>query len=67
MSYIILMHHSYKKYSYSFEIRFEVGDIVEVLYDEDEDEEPEWYEATIIKKIEYVDDIRLVCCLFVYH
>lgn len=40
------------------EAKFEEGDIVEVLYDEDEDEEPEWYEATIIKKIEYVDDIR---------
>lgn len=66
MSYIILMHHSYKKIILLWE-RFEEGDIVEVLYDEDEDEEPEWYEATIIKKIEYVDDIRLVCCLFVYH
>ncbi|KAL7555266.1 hypothetical protein ACHAWF_018924 [Thalassiosira exigua] len=40
------------------EANFEEGDIVEVLYDEDEDEEPEWYEATILKKIEYQDDIR---------
>jgi len=40
------------------EARFEEGDIVEVLYDEDEDEEPAWYEATILKKIEYQDDIR---------
>ena len=40
------------------EAKFEEGDIVEVLYDEDEDEEPEWYEATILKKIEYQDDIR---------
>ena len=46
--------------------RFEAGDIVEVLYDEDEDEEPEWYEATIIKKIEYVDDIRLVSCFYLF-
>ena len=38
------------------EAKFEEGDIVEVLYDEDE--EPAWYEATILKKIEYVDDIR---------
>lgn len=40
------------------EAKFEEGDIVEVLYDEDEDAEPEWYEATVLKKIEYQDDIR---------
>lgn len=40
------------------EAKFEEGDMVEVLYDEDEDEEPEWYGATILKKIEYQDDIR---------
>lgn len=40
------------------EAKFEEGDIAEVLYDEDEDAEPEWYEATILKKIEYHDDIR---------
>jgi hypothetical protein len=40
--------------------KFEEGDIVEVLYDEDEDEEPQWYEATILKKVEYQDDIRYV-------
>mmetsp|Transcript_36390 Transcript_36390/g.65515 ORF Transcript_36390/g.65515 Transcript_36390/m.65515 type:complete len:390 (+) Transcript_36390:81-1250(+) len=40
------------------EARFEEGDVVEVLYDEDEDAEPEWYEATVLKKIEYQDDIR---------
>lgn len=40
------------------EAQFEEGDIVEVLYDEDEDEEPEWFEATVLKKIEYQDDIR---------
>ncbi|KAL3788314.1 hypothetical protein ACHAW5_003667 [Stephanodiscus triporus] len=40
------------------EAKFGVGDIVEVLYDEDEDVEPEWYEATILKKVEYQDDIR---------
>lgn len=38
--------------------KFDVGDVVEVLYDEDEDTEPEWYEATVLKKIEYQDDIR---------
>ena len=46
------------------EAKFEEGDIVEVLYDEDEDEEPCWYEATIMKKIEYVDDIRSVVIIF---
>jgi hypothetical protein len=40
------------------EAQFEEGDVVEVLYDEDEDEEPVWYEATVLKKIEYQDDIR---------
>ncbi|KAL7468361.1 hypothetical protein ACHAXS_008589 [Conticribra weissflogii] len=41
--------------------KFEEGDLVEVLYLEDEDddeEECEWYEATITKRIEYEDDIR---------
>ena len=38
------------------EAKFGEGDIVEVLYDEDE----EWYEATVLKKVEYQDDIRLV-------
>jgi hypothetical protein len=42
------------------EAKFGEGDIVEVLYDEDEDVEPEWYEATVLKKVEYQDDIRLV-------
>ena len=42
------------------EAKFEEGDIVEVLYDEDEDDEPQWFEATILKKVEYQDDIRLV-------
>lgn len=40
------------------EAQFEEGDVVEVLYDEDEDEDPVWYEATVLKKIEYQDDIR---------
>lgn len=40
------------------EAQFEEGDVVQVLYDEDEDEEPVWYEATVLKKIEYQDDIR---------
>jgi hypothetical protein len=40
------------------EAQFEEGDVVEVLYDEDEDEEPVWYEAMVLKKIEYQDDIR---------
>ncbi len=40
--------------------KYEEGDIVEVLYDEDEDEEPQWFEATILKKVEYQDDIRYV-------
>jgi len=40
------------------EAQFEEGDVVEVLYDDDEDEEPVWYEATVLKKIEYQDDIR---------
>merc|ERR1711862_298714 len=38
--------------------KFDVGDVVEVLYGEDEDAKPEWYEATVLKKIEYQDDIR---------
>ena len=42
------------------EARFEEGDLVQVLYDEDEELEPEWFEATVLKKIEYQDDIRLV-------
>ncbi len=42
------------------EAKFGEGDIVEVLYDEDEDVEPEWYEATVLNKVEYQDDIRLV-------
>ena len=40
------------------EAQFEEGDVVEVLYDEDEDDEPEWFEATVLKRIEYQDDIR---------
>ena len=40
------------------EAQFEEGDVVEVLYDEDEEEDPVWYEATVLKKIEYQDDIR---------
>ena len=42
------------------EARFEEGDLVQVLYDEDEELEPEWFEAMVLKKIEYQDDIRLV-------
>ena len=46
------------------EARFDEGDVVEVLYDEGDDEEAEgegeWYEATIVKRIEYEDDIRYV-------
>jgi hypothetical protein len=45
------------------EARYKEGDYVEVLYDEDEDTEPEWYEATVVKKVEYQDDIRLVCLI----
>lgn len=43
------------------EAKFEEGDIVEVLYledDDDDEEDCEWYEATITKKTEYEDDIR---------
>jgi hypothetical protein len=45
------------------EPKFQEGDVVEVLYVEDEDdeeEEREWYEATITKRVDYEDDIRLV-------
>eukprot|EP00804_Cyclotella_cryptica_P022136 CCRYP_011595-RA/>CCRYP_011595-RA protein AED:0.30 eAED:0.30 QI:215/1/1/1/1/1/2/179/462 len=43
------------------EPKFEEGDVVEVLYVEDEEddvEECEWYEATILKRVDYEDDIR---------
>jgi len=45
------------------EAKFEVDDRVEVQYiededDEDDDVEKEWYEATIVKRTEYEDDIR---------
>ena len=45
----------------SREAKFDEGDVVEVLYVEDEDDEEdegEWYEATILKRVEYEDDIR---------
>ena len=45
------------------EPKFDEGDVVEVLYVEDEDdeeEEREWYEATITKRVDYEDDIRCV-------
>ena len=40
------------------EAKFDEGDVVEVLYDEDEEEEPEWYEATVTKRTMYSDDIQ---------
>jgi hypothetical protein len=43
------------------EPKFEEGDVVEVLYvedEEDDEEECEWYEATIVKRVDYEDDIR---------
>lgn len=49
------------------EAKFEVEDVVEVLYLEDDDadeEDGEWYEATITKRTDYEDDIRLVFISF---
>ena len=40
------------------EAKFDEGDVVEVLYDEDPDEGPEWYEATVTRRTMYSDDIQ---------
>ncbi|EJK74282.1 hypothetical protein THAOC_04048 [Thalassiosira oceanica] len=40
------------------EAKFDEGDVVEVLYDEDPDEDPEWYEATVTRRTMYSDDIQ---------
>lgn len=54
---------SSSNYHSSREALFGEGDVVEVLYDvdddnDDDDIEPDWYEATILKAKVYHDDIR---------
>lgn len=49
-----------RKRDSSKEAKYEVGDVVEVLYEDDDSDEADWYEATILKKKVYHGDIRLV-------
>jgi len=49
-----------RKRDSSKEAKYEVGDVVEVLYEDGDSDEADWYEATILKKKVYHGDIRLV-------
>ena len=56
-----------RKRDSSKEAKYEVGDVVEVLYEDDDSDEADWYEATILKKKVYHGDIRLVIWYIRYH